>query len=166
MAASPSRLEETVADCQERTKMSAERLVKTFGFVPDETLTWSPSETARSSLAIVAHCILANRRIATAIRGESVSSMPTAEEVEAASRQFEETITDRAEAVRQLRASCAEVVDAIGTMTPERLATSPDSPFSAYPMRFWMNLPDMHMGNHASQIDYLQTIWGDLADRW
>ena len=49
-------------------------------------------------------------------------------------------------------------------MTAERFATSPNSPFGPMPMAFWVNLPGMHMGSHASQIDYLQTIWGDLVD--
>ena len=31
-------------------------------------------------------------------------------------------------------------------------------------MSTWVNLPGMHMDNHAAQIDYLQTIWGDLAN--
>ena len=90
--------------------------------------------------------------------------MPTPEQVDAESRKFEATIRDRAEAVRQLQASCEEVVAALATMTAERFATSPNSPFGPLPMASWVNLPGMHMGNHASQIDYLQTIWGDLVD--
>jgi len=165
-ACSPARLKETIADCQNRTKMAHDRLVKTFGFVPDDKLSWSLSETARSPLAIVAHCILANQMLATVVRGEQMSSTPTPEEAEAASRQFESTMTDRADAVRQLEASCEEAVAALGTMTTERFASSPDSPFGAFPMPFWMNLPAMHMNNHASQIDYIQTAWGDQVDHW
>jgi len=49
-------------------------------------------------------------------------------------------------------------------MTAERFATSPNSPMGAFPMAFWASLPGLHMSGHATQIDYLQTIWGDLAD--
>jgi hypothetical protein len=31
-------------------------------------------------------------------------------------------------------------------------------------MAIWAILPGLHMGNHAAQIDYLHTIWGDVTD--
>ena len=155
---------ETVADCQARAKASAERLLKTFSFVPDNKLNWSPSKTARTPVAVVAHCCLANRMFAMVLRGEAISPMPTPEEVHALSRKFEATVRGRAEAVRRLKASCKEIVAALGTMTPKRFATSPNSPMGPLPMALWMNLPGMHMSHHKAQIDYLQTIWGDLVD--
>ena len=162
--ATNDRLKETVADCQARAKSAAERLAKVLSFVPDDKLQWSPSPTARTSLAVVAHCCMANRMFAKIFRGEPVSPMPTLEEIRTLSQKFEATVRDRAEAVRQLEASCDEVVAALATMTAERFATSPTSPRGSLPMAVWMNLPGMHMGDHASQIDYLQTVWGDVVD--
>jgi hypothetical protein len=49
-------------------------------------------------------------------------------------------------------------------MTATRFATSPESPMGSLPMAVWMRLPSLHTSSHASQMDYLQTIWGDLAD--
>jgi hypothetical protein len=157
-------LKETVADCQTRVKAAVERLLKTFSFVPDNKLSWSPAKTSRTPLAIVAHCCMSNRLFAKVLRGETISPMPTPAQMHESARQFEATIRDRAEAVRQLQASREEIVAALATMTAERFATSPDSPFGAMPMAFWAALPSLHMGNHACQIDYLQTIWGDLVD--
>lgn len=157
-------LKTTVADCQARAKQAAERLLKTFRFVPEDKLKWSPSKSARNSLGIVAHCCLANRMFAKVLRGEPISPMPTREEVHALSRKFEATVRSRAAAVRLLKASCKETVAALGTMTPKRFATSPNSPMGPLPMALWMNLPGMHMSHHKAQIDYLQTIWGDLVD--
>ncbi|MGD1000974.1 MAG: DinB family protein [Candidatus Brocadiia bacterium] len=162
--AANTRLKEPIAACQARVKAAAERLGKALSFVPDDKLTWSPSKTARTSLAIVAHCCLANRMFVKIIRGEPISPMPTPEEVGVASRKFEATVRDRAEAVRQLEETCQEVVAALATMTAERFASSPNSPFGPLPMAVWVHLPGRHMDNHAAQIDYLQTIWGDLAD--
>jgi hypothetical protein len=159
-----TRLKDTVAECQARATASADRLRKTLSFVPDNKLKWSPSKTARTPLAIVAHCCLTNRMLAKVLRGEPMSPMPKPEEIRALSQKFEATIRNRAQAVRQLKASCEEVVAALATLTTERFAASPISPFGPLPMAVWVNLPSMHMGNHASQIDYLQTIWGDLAD--
>jgi uncharacterized damage-inducible protein DinB len=164
MAADPKpRLKETVADCKARAEKAAERLVKTFSFVPDDKLNWAPSKTARTSLAVVAHCVMTNRIFAKVLRGEAISPMPTPDEVHASSREFEATIHDRAEVVRLLEASREEIAAAFATMTAERFATSPNSPFGPRPMMFWMSVPDMHMSYHDAQINYLQTIWGDLA---
>ena len=156
-------LKETVAGCQARAREATARLAKTFSFVPDDKLRWSPAKTARSALAIIGHTILGNRMFAMVIRGETLPQMPTPEEEDAMSRQFEATIKDRADAVRQLDASCAEVVAALGTMTAERFATSPNSPFGQLPMAFWMSLSGLHAEGHAAQIDYLQTTWGDMT---
>ena len=162
--AAKTDLKKTVADCQASAQAAAERLLKTFSFVPDDKLNWSPSKTARTPLAIVAHCCMTNRMFAKMFCGDEISPMPKHEEIRALSQKFEATIRNRAEAVRQLKASCKGVVAALGTMTAKRLATSPDSPFGAIPMALWVKLPRMHMDNHASQIDYLQTIWGDVTD--
>ena len=162
--AAKTGLKKTVADCQARAKAAAERLSTTLSFVPDNKLNWSPSPTARTPLAIVAHCCVANRMFAKVLRGEPIAPMPTHEEVRTLSQKFEATIRERAEAVRQLEASSEEVVAALATMTAERLATSQNSPGGPLPMAVWVNLPSMHMGNHASQVDYLQTIWGDVTD--
>ncbi len=163
-ATKPDCFKENVADCQARVEAAAGRFVKTLSFVPDVKLKSSPAKTARSAIAIAAHCVLANRMFAKVIRGEPISPMPTPEQVTDSSRKFEATITERADALRQFEASWKEVIAALGTMTPERFAGSANSPFGPLPIAVWMHLPGRHMDNHAAQIDYLQTTWGDLAD--
>ena len=158
-----SRLKETIAQCQERTQRGAERLLKTFSFVPDDKVAWSPAKTARTPLAILAHCCMTNRMFAKVIRGEAMTPMPSHEEIGALSQQFEATIRDRAEAVRQMESSRDEVVAALASLTAERFATTPESPFGPRPMSLWVSMPGLHMGSHAAQIDYLQTIWGDMV---
>ena len=51
---------------------------------------------------------------------------------------------------------------ALDALTPERIDSIVETPVVTRPMPFFMNLPGIHMGNHAAQIDYLQTIWGDM----
>jgi len=159
-----SSLKETIADSQASVKQAAERLGKTFSFVPDSKLKWSPSKSARDSLSIMAHCCLANQMFVKVFRGDPMPAMPTLKEIHELSRKFEATIRSRAQAVRLLKATTKEVIAALGTMTPKRFATSPNSPMGPMPMSFWVKVPSMHMSNHASQIDYLQTIWGDIVD--
>ncbi len=161
---SPGRLSEIVAECQARMKSATDRMVTTFRFVPDDKLRWSPSETARSPLDLVAHCALANRFFAGVIRGEPMPPMPQPGELRAWGRQLAAEIPDARDAIRRLEASRDEVIAALGTMTPERFATEPAMPGGSFPMHFWMGVPGQHMEGHASQMDYLQTIWGDLVD--
>lgn len=163
-AMSISQLAEFVGRCQARAKDAEKTLLKTFSFVPDDKLKWSPASTARTSLAIVAHCGMANEFFAGLVAGKAMPYMPTPAELKAMELKFEASITDRADALRRLQASTQAFTEALATVTPERCATSPDSPFGSAPMPFWMELAGAHVEYHTAQINYLQTIWGDVVD--
>lgn len=154
-----------ITDLIEQSKQNAEmaksRLLRTFEFVPDDKLTWSPAESSKHALRIVAHCGVTNNIFATILRGEELPVPASAEEAVAQVGSMEKSITDRQSAVKLIEDSTNAVVQALSHVTPERMDTSPMSPFGPFPMAFWMALPAIHMGNHAGQIDYLQTIWDD-----
>ncbi len=146
-------------------KMNAARnvayLLNTFSFVPDDKLTWSPSSTSKSALRIVAHCAVSNYGISNAIRGEE---MPEGVDMPAMMKMMEEkelAITTREQAIAAVNESLEIVMTALDTVTDERIGGTSDSPFGAMPMMFWIFLPGNHIGGHAYQIDFLQTIWGD-----
>lgn len=147
-----------------QTKSAVERastsLLKTFGFVPDEKLGWSPSDTSRSALWIMGHCGAANRAFAQGIRGEAFPPMSLEEFGPMVWNQGRETAT-REEAVRSVEASAAEVLAALDGLTPEGFASTIATPFGPMPVALWMTFADGHMFGHANQIEYLQTIWGD-----
>jgi len=168
MSRSTSTTATDLAEHLSRTRQAAEkakaRLLGTFAYVPDDKLHWSPSETARTPLWMVAHCGMANHAFAAAIRGED---LPLAADPQEAARQIRNAgrdIATREEAVRLLEDSTAEVIRALGTVTPERLGSHTQSPFGPVPLTVWVDLPAVHMDGHAHQLDYLQTIWGDLED--
>lgn len=150
-----------IAQSKQNAEMAKNQLLRTFEFVPDDKLTWTPSETSKTALRIVAHCGVTNTIFATILRGEDLPVSTDAAEAVARVGEMEKAITDRATAVKLIEDSTAAVVNALDKVTEERMGTSPMSPFGALPMAFWMALPAMHMGGHACQIDYLQTIWGD-----
>lgn len=135
-------------------------LLKTFGFVPDDKLAWSPSDTCRSALWIMGHCGSANEAFAKGMRGEPFPPMEMADFTQMVWEAGRETAT-REEAVRAVEASTAELLAALDEMTPERLASAVPSPFGPIPMAVWMTFADGHMFGHANQIEYLQTVWGD-----
>ena len=78
------------------------------------------------------------------------------------------TVMDAHHDYEQVKASgfapSAEVLAALDSVTPARAETVPDSPFGQMPFAFWMEVPANHTVAHARQLDYLQTIWGDLQD--
>ncbi|HPU00125.1 MAG TPA: hypothetical protein PLU39_19835, partial [Armatimonadota bacterium] len=53
------------------------------------------------------------------------------------------------------------VLAAIDKVKPDEIDKIVETPFLKAPMSFFLTLFGSHMGQHAAQIDYLQTIWGD-----
>ncbi|MGV3616763.1 MAG: DinB family protein [Fimbriimonas sp.] len=149
---------------KDEVQAASAQLLKTFEFVPDDKLNWTPSESARSPLGIVAHCGLANGAFATILRGEKLAFEGGPEEMMALSRRMEAKIDTREAAVKLIQESTASVLDALDGTTSEMLDSTPDSPFGPLPYPFWMSVPPSHMIGHSRQIDYIQTIWGDAVD--
>lgn len=159
-----SNTADMIAQAKQSTLMAKARLLKTFEFVPDDKLDWTPAEPARTSLQIVAHCGTANKAFATVLRGEDLPITGTPEEAAALIREGGKDIKTREEAVQLVEDSTAEIMEALDGVTAQMTSTSPNSPFGPIPFPFWMILPADHMGGHASQLNYIQTIWGDLQD--
>ena len=149
----------------ERAKQDAQmclgRLLKTFSFVPDDKLTWAPEPTCKSALQIVAHCAVANGMFTTIISTGGFPDGPI-EELFAAGAAAEAAITTRGAAIAAVEASVAEVVAAIESVPAEKVDADVVTPFMTAPMAFFMNIPGRHLDNHAAQIDFLQTCWGDM----
>jgi len=161
-AAFRAQIEQTKA----ATEQAMGRLLTTFKFVPDDKLGFTPSPTARTPLHLVGHCGMANMAFATVIRGEDLPVFGSPEEAAEQVRNAGREIASREEAVRLVEESTAAVLAALDGVTPDQLSTFPNSPFGPMPFPFWMNLASIHMSAHASQIDYIQTIWGDFEDHF
>ena len=149
----------------ERSKAQVEngkdRLLKTFAAVPDDKVTWSPSPTAKSALRVVAHIGVTNYGFVSILRGQE-SKFSSFEELFAFFNPEEAKITSREQAVKLIEDSTNALLAALDELTEAKMASEVKGPFGPMPMTFWMALPSRHADNHASQIDYLQTIWGDM----
>ena len=153
-----------IAQAREAAERATKDLLNTLSFVPDDKLPWSPSPTSRSPLWIAGHCGGANQAFATGIRGE-ILAMPEGETD--FSKMVWETgrgTATREEAVRSVEESTAAVLAALDALTPEAAAGMVQTPLGPMPMAFWITIPGLHMMGHARQLDYLQTIWGDIHD--
>ncbi|RYG38992.1 DinB family protein [bacterium] len=157
---------ELVAQVQGDLARYSERLLHLFSFVPDEKLTWTPSPTAKSALRIVGHCALTMDFFANVITGEDSESMPAPEQFFQRLAEAEENVTTRDEAVRLLKESATRLSEVVGTVTSENIETTRRSPFGEIPLAFWIHQGREQLAGHAGQLEYLQTIWGDLDNHF
>ena len=153
---------EIVAQTLAGLDRSTERLLRLLSAVPDDKLSWQPSSTARSALALVAHCGLVNRAFASLIAGRMRVPMPPPEAFAAEFQRAEAEIVTREGAIALLNDSAAELREVLNAVDAETLDSTPDSPFGPLPMTFWLDQCASHPAGHARQLEYLQTIWGDL----
>ncbi len=150
-----------VEHAKQHTTMCRDRLLRTFSFVPDGKLTWSPSPTCKHALRIAAHSAVSNGVFVNIIKGIPFPDVPR-EEMFKMAEASETAITTREAAVQAIEESCTAVLEALDGLTPEQIEATIETPVFTAPMMFWMHLPGRHMDNHAAQIDLLQTCWGDM----
>jgi hypothetical protein len=132
------------------------RMKVTFAAVPADRLAWSPSETAKTPLAILSHCVDANQQVAKILRGDASSAAPN----------WGFLIPDAGEAVSSLDASVVAYEEALDSMTEARFDELADSPAGPTPVSQWMHFIGWHLAEHAAQVDYLQTCWDDQEPRY
>ncbi len=141
--------------------MSIERMVKVLGNTADDKLHWSPSPTARTPLQLVVHAAYGIAGIMGMIQGKPFE-YPSIAAADAEWRRLEKLVTTREEALSLLREH-ADVYRAwLDTVPAEKLATIVQLPFGAYPMGVVMHFAAGHTMGHAAQLEYVQTIYGDL----
>ncbi len=104
----------------------------------------------------------ANRFFVGIIRQTPLPEGVPFEVLRAEGQKQEHAITTREEAVRLIEESTTAIHEALDGLTPSEVEAMITTPVFTAPMEFFMNLPGRHMDNHASQIDLLQTCWGDM----
>jgi hypothetical protein len=140
--------------------------LSTFSHVPDEKLTWSPAPSAKSALRIAAHIGLSNDRLANVLQGRMPPPGLSFEELSERGNAQEMEITSREMAVKLIEDSTERYIAALDTLTADHLAGETQTPFGRFPTSAFIFICGQHMRSHAAQIDYLETVWGDLQDHF
>lgn len=139
-----------------------EQFLKTFSFVPEEKLTWTPAPGAKSAIWIAAHTALYAGRFARMIAARKLPRIDNLEEWLARRNAEEVAIANRTEIEIIFRKGTDDVLAGLDSLTPEEIGATLESGFGwSVPMTWLMNLPGSHAFSHAAQIDYLQTCWDD-----
>ena len=153
---------ESVAQAKSQFERINGRLLHLLTFVPDDKLTWAPSPTAKSPLQVVAHSALTSRIFAKLITGTMPEPMPAPAEFLVALVPDVDRYPTRESVIDLASETSAELCAAFASITAENIDSPVNSPFGLIPIRFWMGLGHDHMAGHVGQLEYLQTIWGDL----
>lgn len=159
-------ISQITAQAKSHVERYSERLIHLLSFVPDDKLTWTPSPTAKSSLRIVAHCALTNQFFARVITDTMPDNMPSPEEFFKDLHEAEQKITTRESAVALLKETTAELSAAICAVNAGSIDSTPRSVFGPMPMPFWLQIGGEHEAGHAGQMEYQQTIWGDMDNHY
>ncbi|HEY3284483.1 MAG TPA: DinB family protein [Armatimonadota bacterium] len=141
-----------------------DRLITAITHVPDDKLGYTPSPTAKSALGIAAHAANSNGYLARMMRGEPMPNVPREELMEMAAK-ADAALATRDQVIARLKESTEEVVSAIKSLTPEQLQGDVAGIFGTRPTKDFIGVPGFHMDGHTAQINYLQTVWGDMEFR-
>jgi hypothetical protein len=142
--------------------MSVDRIKRILEGTPDDRLLWSPAPTARTPLAQVVHAATSIHHIHTAMMGTRFASATTAE-ADAEFLEIERGISSRAAALALLDKNSKAFIDWLDQLPEQRLSEMVPLPFDLgeAPMSFMLGVPAWHTNDHAAQMDYIQTCYGD-----
>ncbi len=149
-----------IDEIKTRTQNALKSFLYTLSFVPDDKLDWSPTPTAKSALQIAAHCAGYSELFAWVIREKNWPC--TLEQWKSTVASNIMSINSKDEAIAMLSQGIDSSIAALDNVSLDEFGKIIDAPHAQTPFTFFLNLPALHLESHESQIDYLQTCWGDL----
>jgi hypothetical protein len=153
-------MENIITEAKAEFVRAKERMIRVLTTTPDDKINWSPGPCARTPLQQVAHGAMSIPGIQGMLVGKP---FPYADivEADAAWRAAEKEFTTREQVLGLLEQGSTEYLAWLDTLTSEQLASTLQLPFGAFPMAAAITFPADHLRNHAAQMDYIQTLYGD-----
>ena len=108
----------------------------------------------------MAHCGIAILGIKDLVEGKPFQFASLAE-MDTHLREAEKAFTTRAQALELLEANSKIYIEWMSSLSDETLGSTAQLPFGPMPMSAAITLLADHNRGHASQLEYLQTIYGD-----
>jgi DinB superfamily len=154
-------MQNTVNEAKAELIRAKERIARVLATTPDDKINWSPSPCGRTPLQLVAHGALAIPGIQGILVGKP---FPYANivEADAAWRAAEKEFTTREQVLGLLEQNTAEYLAWLDTLTSEQVASTIQTLLGTNPMAVAITFAAYHLHNHAAQMDYIQTLYGDL----
>lgn len=143
-------------------EMSVSRLHRAVARIAADKLNWSPSETARSTIHLAAHCGWSLGWIRSTMEGKPYPAATTAIG-DREMREFEQSFNEIESAVALVDEKAGEWISYVRSLTVEDLDRMVDMPFGFGQIRVRdvLGAAAWHTNDHCAQIEYIQTILGD-----
>ena len=142
-----------------RVESLMELLAKSAKAIPSERLGWQAQEGGKSAKEILEHLMGANHMFATLIRGEKLPVK--------GSQDFLITPDQIDKGLQKLQQSTLALSEAIAATRDDQLSEERKMPWGeVWRLSKLISAPSTHISYHWGQICYLQTLWGDLKDRY
>jgi hypothetical protein len=125
---------------------------------------WAPSATARTPLHLVAHGAMGTQLLNEWLAGKPFP-FNDMDDMDTSFRKAEKEYKTREQALNLLDQTSSEYVSWLESLTPEQVSSTIDMPFGATPMAVAITFAADHLRSHASQLEYVQTIYGDYTIR-
>jgi len=139
------------------------RLTYLLEVTPNDRINWSPSATSRSPIALIVHSASALEGIQGMLMGKPFPS-DSLEDFDKEMRASELGFKTRESAVELLEKNSKAYCDWLDTLDDDKLNELRNFPFGMgeKPVKSGLPFPAFHTQSHVSQLEYLQTIYGDL----
>ncbi len=136
------------------------RLIKALERTQADKLNWSPSSTARTPIQLAAHAAMGTSGICSMLKGEP---FPFASmlDMDAKLREMEKQYTNVDQVKALIDTNSTAYFTWLDTLTDEQVAGTAQLPMGAFPMAGAITFAADHVRGHVSQIEYIQTIYGD-----
>lgn len=135
------------------------RLHDTFSHIPEDKLHFKPTENAKSPLHIAAHTGLTNRFFANVLSTGELPDPSLLANLRQIGLEQEAPYVSRQQVLELLESSHKEMKEAYDNVSIPALEGNPR-------LQFFATLPAYHTVNHAAQLDYIQTLWGDFENHF
>lgn len=154
----------TIPEAKSTFQMSIDRIKRILNRTPDERLLWSPAPTARTPLAQVVHAATSIGHIHNMVMGNPYTTA-TMEEADAEFLVLEGKISTREEALALLDRNSIAYLDWLDRLAEDQLSKLVTTPFGMgeAPIGFMLMMITFHTNDHAAQMDYIQTCYGDRS---
>ena len=136
------------------------RLIKALERTKEDKLNWSPSSTARTPIQIAAHAAMGTSGISGMLKGEPFPFASMAD-MDAKLREMEKQYTTVDQVKALLETNSNAYLTWLDSLTDEQVASTAQLPMGAFPMAGAITFAADHIRGHVSQIEYIQTIYGD-----
>lgn len=158
-------MSEVVEQAKAEFNRAKNRIANGLKATPADKLNWSPSDSARTPLQLVAHAAMGTEGIGGMLQGKPMPST-SIEEMDKGMRAAEKEFTSVEQVLGLLESTSSVYLAWLDTLTDEQIAEIAQLPFGAMPMAAAITIPADHVRCHAAQLEYIQTIYGDYDWRF